>query len=183
AGGGGVARAFYLLATAHSTGDFVARDWPLAYAQTARAAEGGVAAARKNLEVMGRYLLPGDRTKADQILETLPPLRRASTIAPIQPTAPAPPPRQTAPVAPPPPTRPAGLWKAQVGAYGSADAARAGWRTLERRVRRLGTLDQQVVPAGRVVRLQAGGLASRADAEALCREVRRAGGGCFPIAP
>jgi uncharacterized protein len=179
----GDARAFYLLGTAHFNGDYVARDWPLAYAQTARAAEGGIAAARKNLDVMGRYLLPGDRTKADQILETLPPLRRAAATPPVQSAAPAPPPRQTPPAAPPPPARPAGPWKAQIGAYGSADAARAGWRTLERRVRRLGTLEQRVVPAGRVVRLQAGGLASRADAEALCREVRRAGGGCFPIAP
>ncbi|WP_294395672.1 SPOR domain-containing protein [uncultured Sphingomonas sp.] len=176
----GDARAFYLLGTAHFNGDYVARDWPLAYAQTSRAAEGGIAAARKNLDVMGKYLLAGDRAKADQILTTLPPVRRPGAPG----IAPNPPPPPVAPAPKPAaPTMARGAWKAQIGAYGSPDAARAGWRTLNARVPRLGGLEQRMVPAGRVTRLQAVGLASKADADALCREIRRAGGGCFPIAP
>jgi uncharacterized protein len=178
----GDARAFYLLGTAHFNGDYVPRDWPLAYAQTARAAEGGIAAARKNLDVMGRYLLAGDRTKADQILETLPPLRRTGTGEPVPQAAPAPAPP---PVPPPPPApvRKTGPWRVQVGAYGSADRAKAGWRILSGRVKRLDEVEQRIVPSGRIVKLQAAGLASRAEADALCREIRRARGSCLVIAP
>ncbi|MBW8743230.1 MAG: sel1 repeat family protein [Sphingomonas sp.] len=71
----GEARAFYLLGTAHFNGDYASRDWPLAYAQTERAAAAGLPAAQKNLEVMDHYLLPADKAKADQILATLPVVR------------------------------------------------------------------------------------------------------------
>ncbi|UAK24849.1 SPOR domain-containing protein [Sphingomonas nostoxanthinifaciens] len=74
-------RAFYLLGTAHFNGDYVARDWPLAYAQMMRAAEAGVMPARKSLIVMDKYLLPGDKAKAETILTTLPPIRRLSPAA------------------------------------------------------------------------------------------------------
>lgn len=73
----GEPRAFYLLGTAHFNGDYATRDWPLAYAQTMRAAAAGLPAAQRNLELMGHYLLPADRAKADQILATLPPLRKS----------------------------------------------------------------------------------------------------------
>ncbi|HWI85853.1 MAG TPA: tetratricopeptide repeat protein, partial [Sphingomonas sp.] len=68
----GEPRAFYLLGTAHFNGDYATRDWPLAYAQTMRAAAAGLPAAQRNLELMGHYLLPADKAKADQILATLP---------------------------------------------------------------------------------------------------------------
>ena len=64
----GEARAFYLLGTAHFNGDYATRDWPLAYAQTQRAAAAGLTAAQKNLQLMDHYLLPADKAKADQIL-------------------------------------------------------------------------------------------------------------------
>jgi uncharacterized protein len=176
----GDARALYLLGTAHFNGDYVPRNWPLAYAQTMRAAQGGLAAARKNQQLMERYLLAGDKAKAEQILATLPPVRTAAVKAETS---------RSAQVAPSPAASLAaaspakGNWKAQIGAYGSPDRARAGWRTLMARVMRLGQLDQHVVPAGKVTRLQAWGLAGKSDADALCREIKRAGGDCFPIAP
>lgn len=71
----GEPRAFYLLGTAHFNGDYATRDWPLAYAQTERAAAAGLSAAQKNLELMDHYLLPSDKAKADQILATLPSIR------------------------------------------------------------------------------------------------------------
>ena len=74
----GEARAFYLLGTAHFNGDYASRDWPLAYAQTMRAASAGLPAAQKNLELMDHYLLPADKAKADQILATLPSVRSAA---------------------------------------------------------------------------------------------------------
>jgi len=91
----GEPRAFYLLGTAHFNGDYATRDWPLAYAQTERAAAAGLSAAQKNLELMDHYLLPSDKAKADQILATLPSIR--TTPVDGAPAAKAPPtPIQTA---------------------------------------------------------------------------------------
>jgi TPR repeat protein len=183
-------RAFYLLGTAHFNGDLASRDWPLAYAQTARAAEAGLPAAKANLQMMEQYLLPPDRAKADGILATLPPVRRALG-APPAPT-PAPPPPVTAPavaatpapVAPPPaPRRAAGAWRVQLGAYSSADNARTAWDGLVKKVRGLSAFERSTMAAGSVLRLQAVGLADRAEAEALCGKVRAAGGACLVLAP
>ena len=183
-------RAFYLLGTAHFNGDLATRDWALAYAQTARAAEAGLPAAKANLAMMEQYLLPPDRAKADIILATLPPLRRVvgPTIAPPPlPPAPvvaaAPAPVVTAAAAPRPTTpRGGGSWKVQLGAYSSADHARLGWSRLGKKVGSLGALDQKIVAAGPVWRLQAWGLASRADAAAFCGKVRAAGDSCLMLA-
>jgi hypothetical protein len=71
----------------------------------------------------------------------------------------------------------------QVGAYGSPDRAKAGWRVLRARVTRLDATEQRIVPAGRIYKLQAAGLPNRAEADALCRAVRRARSACLVIAP
>jgi len=196
-------RALYLLGTAHFNGDYATRDWPLAYAQTQRAAESGLAAAKKNLEVMGRYLLAGDRAKAATILATLPPVRRLADPAPPQsaqiaePSAPAPaagtPPPAAASPAPVPPAQPApphaaiprprGKWRAQLGAYTSAAAARGAWAALAAKVPALHGWDRRIEPAGPMQRLQAAGLPNRAAVEALCGRVRKTGGACFAVAP
>jgi TPR repeat protein len=214
----GEARAFYLLGTAHFNGDYATRDWPLAYAQTERAAAAGLSAAQKNLELMDHYLLPSDKAKADQILATLPVVRTAPpqgvAAAPARNTAPA----QVA-SATPKPGKPARLakatpapaaeadaakakpaqaddggaakgsakaggdWKVQLGAFGSEDRAHDRWRTLRAKVADLGAYQQRVVAAGSVQRLQAANIASRADAQALCKKVVAAGGDCLVIAP
>ena len=99
----GEARAFYLLGTAHFNGDYATRDWPLAYAQTERAAAAGLSAAQKNLELMDHYLLPSDKAKADQILATLPSVRATPADGTPAPAAKAPPaPVQTVAVTPKP---------------------------------------------------------------------------------
>jgi cell division septation protein DedD len=211
----GEARAFYLLGTAHFNGDYATRDWPLAYAQTMRAAAAGLPAAQKNLELMGHYLLPADKAKADQILATLPSLRgaaqqdaaSAAKPAPVQTADASPPPKPAKPGKSPKPVKavaatpaadatpqvaPAksatadaadGAWKVQLGAFGSADRARDRWKSLAAGVSRLDRYDQRIVAAGSVQRLQAAGIAGRADANALCKDVRAAGGDCLVIAP
>lgn len=203
----GEARAFYLLGTAHFNGDYATRDWPLAFAQTTRAASAGLPAAVKNLDLMGRYLLPADRAKAEQILATLPAVRArdpqvTSATPAILPSPSKPTPVQTAAVTPKPvkpakaarptpvATEPAedkpaasGAWKVQLGAFGSVDRAREGWKKLSGKVPRLRKLDDHIVAAGSVQRLQAGGLASKADAQALCKDVKAAGGDCLVLAP
>ena len=216
----GEARAFYLLGTAHFNGDYATRDWPLAYAQTERAAAAGLPAAQKNLELMDHYLLPADKAKADQILATLPTVRTAPPegvvsppgrgAAPVQTASAATRPVKTAkPVAPAPAadaastekpakTKPAsaddgavarksakagGDWKVQLGAFGSEDRAHDRWKTLRGKVADLGAYQQHVVAAGSIQRLQATNIASKADAQALCKKVVAAGGDCLVIAP
>jgi TPR repeat protein len=179
-------RAFYILGTAHFNGDLATRDWPLAYAQTLRAAEAGLPAAKANLAMMEQYLLPPDRAKADLILATLPPLRRVTgpatpAPAPAPVSAPPPPPPPPVTIAAPPPPRAKGNWKVQLGAYGSADHAKLAWSQLGKKVGALGSLDQKVVAAGPVWRLQAWGLASGSEAEALCGRIRGAGGACLML--
>lgn len=211
----GEARAFYLLGTAHFNGDYASRDWPLAYAQTERAAAAGLPAAQKNLEVMDHYLLPADKAKADQILATLPvvratppdgtsiPARMSPVIAQTASAAPKP---VKAPRANPVPAEAAdgagkarkavdgtdkpaatskagGNWKVQLGAFGSEDRARARWKTLRAKVADLATYQQHIVSAGAVQRLQAADIASKADAQALCRKVAAVGSDCMVIAP
>ena len=213
----GEARAFYLLGTAHFNGDYTTRDWPLAYAQTQRAAAAGLPAAQKNLEVMDHYLLPADKAKAEQVLATLPVVRASPpdgtaarpaklSSAPVQ-TASAPlksakPAKATpAPVetvdatdkrskgadtsAPDKParTKAAGNWKVQLGAFGSEDRAHDRWKTLKTKVANLGAYQQHIVSAGNIQRLQAIGIADKADAQALCKKVTAAGGDCLVLAP
>jgi cell division septation protein DedD len=76
-----------------------------------------------------------------------------------------------------------GTWRVQLGAFGSADRAEAAWTSLAGKHASLAGLDHKVVPAGNFRRLQAGGIASRDAANALCRRITSAGGGCIPIAP
>lgn len=194
----GEARAFYLLGTAHFNGDYATRDWPLAYAQTERAAAAGLVAAQKNLELMDHYLLPADKAKADQILATLPTVRMAASDgvtvparrgAAIEATTAA---RQAKPKAAADNNlagtikkspKPGGDWKVQLGAFGSEDRARDRWKTLRAKVVALGSYRQRVVAAGPLQRLQATNIASKADAQALCKAVTAAGGDCLVIAP
>lgn len=217
----GEARAFYLLGTAHFNGDYATRDWPLAYAQTERAAAAGLTAAQKNLELMDHYLLAADKAKADQILATLPTVRTIppagvvalpARSAAAQTASAAPKPVKTArpaKAAPAPTddaanmdkpakakpisaddgsvaknsTKAGGDWKVQLGAFGSQDRAQDRWKTLRAKVADLGAFQQRVVAAGSIQRLQATNIASRTDAQALCKKVVSAGGDCLVIAP
>lgn len=184
-------RALYFLATAHFNGDFAARDWPLAYAQMSRAAATGFPPAKLSLIKMGQYLLPADRAKADALLAD--PTRWTKPRAnPAPPPAPAPTPRTQPPTPaappvsakppPPPPAKPAaGTWRVQLGAYGSAERAEAGWRVLTAKTPALARLRHVIVPSGTIQRLQADGLADKAEAESLCRTLHDKGGGCFVV--
>lgn len=199
----GDARALYVLGTAHFNGDYTSRDWPLAYAQTMRAASAGLPAAKKNLDLMDQYLLPADKAKADELLATLPPIRtiaqREATAAastgnrgaggPAMVTAAAKPAKATViasapgPAASGPASTQRGGWKAQLGAYGSPDRAKESWTRLSAKVPQLATYEQRVVSANAIQRLQAWGIAGRSDADRLCTQVRSAGGQCFVVAP
>lgn len=88
----GDARALYILATARFNGDYVARDWPRAFAEMSRAAELGLPQAQSSLAQMEPYLLPADRAKAEQIRATMAaaaPVVAAPAVAPTALPAPA----------------------------------------------------------------------------------------------
>jgi Flp pilus assembly protein TadD len=75
-----------------------------------------------------------------------------------------------------------GSWYVQLGAYDSVGVARDAWGRMVRRTPQLKGLTPASASvstkAGAFQRLSVGGLA-RADADALCREVRGDGGTCF----
>lgn len=75
-----------------------------------------------------------------------------------------------------------GSWYVQLGAYDSIGVARDAWGRMVRRTPQLKGLTPASASvstkAGAFQRLSVGGLA-RADADALCREVRGDGGNCF----
>lgn len=75
-----------------------------------------------------------------------------------------------------------GSWYVQLGAYDSVGVARDAWGRLIKRTPQLKGLTPASASvstsAGAFQRLSVGGLA-RADADALCREVRGDGGTCF----
>lgn len=184
-------RAFYLLGIAHFNGDLAPRDWPLAYAQMTRAAEGGLPAGKANLQMMDKYLLPPDLAKANVVLATLPPARRvignatAGATAAAAPAPTAPPPVATAAASPAraEPPRSGGKWRVQFGAFGARGPAESAWDVLVRKLPVLQSVDRRIVTVGPIVRLQGWNIASRGDAQALCGRVRAAGGGCLVLAP
>ena len=76
-----------------------------------------------------------------------------------------------------------GRWRVQLGAYGSAGAARAQWSSLTSRVGALGGLQPSYEQAGAFTRLRVGPLANRAAADKVCAAAKSAGQPCFTVAP
>lgn len=74
-------------------------------------------------------------------------------------------------------------WRVQLGAFGDEGKAKAQWGQLKGRISGLGGLQPYLVKAANITRLQAGPLATRADAERICKSAQAAGQGCFPTAP
>lgn len=181
-------RALYLLGTAHFNGDFAPRDWGLAYALMSRAATLGLPQARTSLQTMETYIQPTDRARAQILIAAAskppaaPPAKATPVTAKATPVTAKPVP-VPAKVKVPPPAPATGAWRVQLGAYGSADRAKTAWTALAAKVPALKRLEQRVLVAGSVVRLQAGGIASRDAANALCKAAITAGSGCFPIGP
>jgi len=108
------------------------------------------------------------------------PVRAAPTPRPTPPRA-APAPRVTP--APAPARTTSGRWRVQLGAFSQSGGAERQWRAIRGRVSGLGALQPFLVRAGAVTRLQAGPLASRAEATRLCAAARSAGHDCIVVAP
>jgi cell division septation protein DedD len=76
-----------------------------------------------------------------------------------------------------------GAWRVQLGAFSSDANARRQWEAVRRRVSALGPLQPAYTRAGPLIRLRAGPVGSRAEADRLCTSVRAAGQVCIPVLP
>lgn len=74
-------------------------------------------------------------------------------------------------------------WRIQLGAFRDRGNAEALWERLRGRVAALRPLQPVMVSAGAVTKLQAGSLASAAQAASACRQVKATGTGCLTVAP
>ena len=187
----------------------LAKDWPRAYALMVRASSSGLPQASQTRAEMDKYIPEAQRKQglalarqyaADAQHTHLP---TAITAAPAIKTTPVPP-SEVAATAPgasyprpgskaaPPPAKPApqpaakptgGAWRIQLGAFSTEARAKTLWRTLNPKVAALKTSQPYYVKAGTIIRLQAGGFTSSADANHACADVKRAGGQCLPVAP
>ncbi len=199
----GDARAQYIVATALFNGDLLSRDWVRAYALMSRASASGLPQATASLVHMDRYIPEGQRadglalaaamTERAQEQSVLASAAKPATAppAPARPTpkalreAPLPPSRPAA--APPvqaaskPPPKPAatGKWRVQLGAFSKSANAETMWKTMSAKVRGLSGYQHYLVPTGGITRLQAGPLASKADADALCATIKESGSDCI----
>ena len=77
-------------------------------------------------------------------------------------------------------TKPAiGPWRVQLGAFGVAANVDALWSRVSRRPELAGH-HKLAIPAGRLIKLQAAGFATEADANAACSHLKAAGFSCLP---
>ena len=115
-----------------------------------------------------------------QLPASTPPAARAAAPAP-KPATPRP---QVAAATPPRPALPrpsaSGGWRVQLGAFGAEANARALWSRLTAKVSGLSAYQPFLVKAGAITRLQAGPIASSADASRLCIRIKAAGADCMP---
>ena len=205
----GEPRAQYIVGTALFNGDLTAKNWVRAYALMTRASESGLAQATASLRQMDKYIPQDQREEAmavarsigqqDRSVATDEPRRPAPVVreapAPVR-TAQLPPstpsrPKAPEPVAKPTPARttaakpalpkPAtGGWRVQIGAFSAEARARTLWTQLSARVSGLSGYQPYIMTSGGVTRLQAGPLASSADASRLCGAIKAAGADCIP---
>lgn len=82
-----------------------------------------------------------------------------------------------------PAARPAvdGPWRAQLGAFSVASNAGKLWSSLGKKYPAVAARQPYMVKAGSVTRLQAGGFASRNEAESFCSKLRSGGQTCVAV--
>lgn len=177
----GEPRALLMIGTALYNGDGVAADPVTAYAYVSRAAAQGLPQARATLADMDQIMPLDQRQKGLALAKKLA-AARASGIAAAQPKAPTRAAPSNAAAALPPPAAPgpaatSGPWRIQLGAFSQRSSAQT---LFSRMSAKLSGLQPYYIPAGAVVRLQAGPFKTRADASAAC--ARLAPQPCFAVA-
>ena len=183
----GEARALLMVGTALYNGDGIPQDPIKAYAYVSRAAAQGLAPAKSTLADMDEVMPLEQRRRgvalAQEMVATKKPAPAAAppktAAKPAAPKA-APPktatPKAAAPAAPKPAVAASGNWRIQLGAFGQRKSAEALFARLSGK---LAGRQAFYMPAGAVVRLQAGPFESRSAANAAC--ARLAPQPCFPV--
>ncbi len=112
------------------------------------------------------------------------PLQQDTAPAAPPPAKPAPAPAPVAPVAQasvaptPAATSP---WRAQLGAFAVDGNARKLWKSLEKKYPKLTARQPYLVKSAKLTRLQAGGFASKAEAQSFCTTMKQGGQSCLVI--
>ena len=183
----GEARALLMVGTALYNGDGIPQDPIKAYAYVSRAAAQGLAPAKSTLADMDEVMPLEQRRRGVALAQEMVATKKpAPAAAPpktaAKPDAPkAAPPKTATPKAPAPavskPTVAAsGNWRIQLGAFSQRKSAETLFARLSGK---LAGRQAFYVPAGAVVRLQAGPFESRSAANAAC--ARLAPQPCFPV--
>ena len=182
----GEPRALLMVGTALYNGDGVPEDPVKAYAYVSRAAAQGLAPAKATLADMDSVMPLEQRKKGVALAQELAAGKKPtpSIAAAPKPATPKSSPPKAAAVPPPSPVaKPAGAkpalagnWRVQLGAFGQRKSAEQLFGKLSGK---LGGRQAYYVPAGAVIRLQAGPFESRAAANAAC--ARLAPQACFPV--
>jgi cell division septation protein DedD len=131
-----------------------------------------VASADDAVSVAGRVAGNTDSVSRPPVLAPAPP----PATRPVASASPAP--RATAV---PAPQANGGSWRIQLGAFGQAANADALWSRVKGRAELTGH-PRLNVKAGAVTKLQAGGFASQAAAQAVCGKLKAAGFECVAVA-
>jgi uncharacterized protein len=180
----GEARALLMVGTALYNGDGIPQDPIKAYAYVSRAAAQGLAPAKATLADMDEVMPIEQRKRGVALAQEM--VAKKSAAAPpkaaAKPVTPKPAPPKAAaakPVAPAtakPTVAASGNWRIQLGAFGQRKSAEALYAKLSGK---LSGRQAYYVPAGAVVRLQAGPFESRGAASAACARI--APQPCFPV--
>lgn len=138
-----------------------------------------VAAARAAVDEARRASGTESPSAAGASYAARPPVQVAAAPPPApRPTArPAAAPART-PAPAPAPAAASGPWRVQLGAFSVRGNAEALWNRLAGRAELAGR-ERLLIPAGRVTKLQAGGFATQAAAQAACRTLSAAGHACL----
>ena len=156
-----------------------------AAAEATAAADTAVAVAAEPVaEVPAQPVTPGTSYAPPPESGPLPP--KAAPVAP-PPAKPVPAPAPAAPVvhagAAPMPSTPAAAspWRAQLGAFAVDGNARKLWKSLEKKYPKLAARQPYLVKSAKLTRLQAGGFASKAEAQSFCATMKQGGQSCLVI--
>lgn len=206
----GEPRAQYIVGTALFNGDLAPKNWPRAYALMTRASAAGLAQATASLKQMDKYVPADQREQGiamaremgQKEVTALADANGRAAAAPV--VREGPPPLATVTLPPAPdadkPTAPKaaakpkpavakteapqvarnGSWRVQLGAFSEEARARALWNSLRGKVSSLSTYQLFLVKGGAMTKLQAGPLASNAEAARLCGAIKAAGADCMP---
>lgn len=124
---------------------------------------------------------PGTTYEAPEGLEELPPTVDIPPPAPTPVRIAAAPVRAVAPPPAAPPRPTSSAWRAQLGAFSVETRARALWTALEKKYPAMASRQPYLVKAGTLTRLQAGGFATKSEADAYCATVGSASQPCVVV--